>query len=147
MMLEDVMTMDRNALGHTLVRFYLAHGSVVPLLDCLTTREITMTSRLPSSSSLSLLPPSFTTPLLFLSYLGLPSHAILVFCSVGVVNIITGSPPLPFSLTPLANPRTLFRGNSLASKCFDQFMKVLPHTTSAESCAYHMIEQLFLHVY
>ena len=43
-MLEDVMTMDRNALGHTLVRFYLAHGSVLPLLDTLTTREIYLTS-------------------------------------------------------------------------------------------------------
>ena len=39
-MLEDVMTMDRNALGHTLVRFYLAHGSVLPFLDTLTIREI-----------------------------------------------------------------------------------------------------------
>ncbi len=38
------MTMDRNALGHTLVRFYLAHGSVLPLLDTLTTREIYLTS-------------------------------------------------------------------------------------------------------
>lgn len=34
------MTMDRTALGHTLVRFYLAHGSVIPLLDTLTAREI-----------------------------------------------------------------------------------------------------------
>lgn len=38
------MTMDRNALGHTLVRFYLAHGSVIPFLDALTTREIYQTS-------------------------------------------------------------------------------------------------------
>lgn len=43
-MLEDVMTIDRNALGHTLVRFYLAHGSVLPLLDTLTTREIHLSS-------------------------------------------------------------------------------------------------------
>lgn len=42
-MLEDVMTMDRNALAHTLVRFYLAHGSVLPFLDTLTTREIHLT--------------------------------------------------------------------------------------------------------
>lgn len=38
------MTMDRNALAHTLVRFYLAHGSVLPFLDTLTTREIHLTS-------------------------------------------------------------------------------------------------------
>ena len=43
-MLEEVMTMDRNALGHTLVRFYLAHGSIIPLLDCLTIREVHSTS-------------------------------------------------------------------------------------------------------
>ena len=43
-MLEEVMTMDRNAMGHTLVRFYLAHGSVLPLLDMLTIREIHLTS-------------------------------------------------------------------------------------------------------
>ena len=42
-MLEEVMTMDRNALGHTLVRFYLAHGSVLPFLDTLTMREIHQT--------------------------------------------------------------------------------------------------------
>ena len=42
-MLEEVMTMDRNALAHTLVRFYLAHGSVLPLLDTLTMREIHQT--------------------------------------------------------------------------------------------------------
>lgn len=42
-MLEDVMTMDRNALSHTLVRFYLAHGSVLPFLDTLTIREIHLT--------------------------------------------------------------------------------------------------------
>ena len=35
--------MDRNAMGHTLVRFYLAHGSVLPLLDMLTIREIHQT--------------------------------------------------------------------------------------------------------
>ena len=38
------MTMDRNSLGHTLVRFYLAHGSVVPFLDALTVREVHLTS-------------------------------------------------------------------------------------------------------
>ncbi|KAL5477805.1 hypothetical protein EMCRGX_G024652 [Ephydatia muelleri] len=43
-MLEEVMTMDRNAMGHTLVRFYLAHGSVLPLLDMLTIREIHQTA-------------------------------------------------------------------------------------------------------
>ena len=43
-MLEDVMTMDRNDLGHTLVRFYLAHGYVIPLLDALTVREVHLTS-------------------------------------------------------------------------------------------------------
>ena len=42
-MLEEVMTMDRNALAHTLVRFYLAHGSVLPFLDTLTMREIHQT--------------------------------------------------------------------------------------------------------
>ena len=46
-MLEDVMTTDKNALGHTLVRFYLAHGSVLPFLDTLTTREIYSTSECP----------------------------------------------------------------------------------------------------
>ena len=45
-MLEEVMTMDRNALAHTLVRFYLAHGSVLPLLDTLTMREIHQTCEL-----------------------------------------------------------------------------------------------------
>lgn len=44
-MLEEVMTMDRNALAHTLVRFYLAHGSVLPLLDTLTMREIHQTCK------------------------------------------------------------------------------------------------------
>jgi len=43
-MLEEVMTMDRNDLGHTLVRFYLAHGCVIPLLDALTIREVHHTS-------------------------------------------------------------------------------------------------------
>lgn len=37
--------MDRNSLGHTLVRFYLAHGSVVPFLDALTVREVHLTSK------------------------------------------------------------------------------------------------------
>ncbi|CAI8015268.1 RasGAP-activating-like protein 1 [Geodia barretti] len=65
--LEEVMTMDRNSVAHALVRFYLAHGSVLPLLDVLTLREINSTSK----------------------------------------------------------PATLFRGNSLASKSFDQFMKIV----------------------
>ena len=39
------MTMDRNALGHTLVRFYLSHGSVLPLLDALNMREIYQTGK------------------------------------------------------------------------------------------------------
>ena len=50
--LEEVMTMDRNSVAHALVRFYLAHGSVLPLLDVLTLREINSTSErhtLPSS--------------------------------------------------------------------------------------------------
>ena len=44
-MLEEVMTMDRNALGHALVRFYLSHGSVLPFLDALNMREIHQTSK------------------------------------------------------------------------------------------------------
>ena len=54
-MLEEVMTMDRNTLGYTLVRFYLAHGSVIPLLDTLTIREIHQTSEgfVPTGSSSS----------------------------------------------------------------------------------------------
>ena len=40
------MTMDRNSVAHALVRFYLAHGSVLPLLDVLTLREINSTSEL-----------------------------------------------------------------------------------------------------
>ena len=44
-MLEEVMTMDRNALGHALVRFYLSHGSVLPFLDTLNMREIHQTSK------------------------------------------------------------------------------------------------------
>ena len=43
-MLEEVMTMDRNTMGHTLIRFYLAHGSVLPCLDMLTMREIHQSS-------------------------------------------------------------------------------------------------------
>lgn len=46
--LEEVMTMDRNAMGHTLVRFYLAHGSVLPFLDALNIREIHQTSKMES---------------------------------------------------------------------------------------------------
>jgi RAS protein activator-like 1 len=65
--LEEVMTMDRNSVAHALVRFFLAHGSVLPLLDVLTLREINSTGK----------------------------------------------------------PATLFRGNSLASKSFDQFMKIV----------------------
>jgi len=42
------MTMDRNAMGHTLVRFYLAHGSVLPFLDALNIREIHQTSKMES---------------------------------------------------------------------------------------------------
>ena len=38
------MTMDRNSVAHSLVRFYLANGSVLPLLDVLTLREINNTS-------------------------------------------------------------------------------------------------------
>ena len=38
------MTMDRNTMGHTLIRFYLAHGSVLPCLDMLTMREIHQSS-------------------------------------------------------------------------------------------------------
>ncbi len=38
------MTMDRNSVAHSLVRFFLAHGSVLPLLDVLTYREIQQTS-------------------------------------------------------------------------------------------------------
>ena len=45
MMLEEVMTMDRNSLAHTLVRFYLAHGSVLPFLDTLTMKEIHQTCK------------------------------------------------------------------------------------------------------
>ena len=41
--LEEVMTMDRNSVAHALVRFFLAHGSVLPLLDVLTLREINST--------------------------------------------------------------------------------------------------------
>lgn len=83
-MLEDVMTMDRTALGHTLVRFYLAHGSVLPFLDTLTTREIYNTT----------------------------------------------------------SPGTLFRANSLASKSFDQFMKIvgLPYL---HETIYHVIDTVY----
>lgn len=75
--LEEVMTMDRNSVAHALVRFYLAHGSVLPLLDILTLREINNTT-------------------------------------------VTS---------------TLFRGNSLASKSVDQFMKIvaLPYLHSTIS--------------
>jgi RAS protein activator-like 1 len=66
-MLEEIMTMDRNSLAQTLIRFYIAHGAVLPLLDCLISKEVNDTV-----------------------------HAT-----------------------------TLFRGNSLASKCLDQFMKVV----------------------
>ena len=68
MMLEEVMTMDRNSLAQTLVRFYIAHNATLPLLDCLISREVFNVSQ--------------------------------------------------------SNVTTLFRGNSLASKCLDQFMKV-----------------------
>ncbi|XP_065890175.1 rasGAP-activating-like protein 1 isoform X2 [Dysidea avara] len=66
-LLNKVRVVDQNQLARTLVRFYLSHGSVLPLLDKLTTFELRNTT----------------------------------------------------------NPSTLFRGNSLASKCFDQFMKVV----------------------
>uniref|UniRef100_A0A1X7U651 Ras GTPase-activating protein n=2 Tax=Amphimedon queenslandica TaxID=400682 RepID=A0A1X7U651_AMPQE len=68
-MLEEVMTMDRNSLAQTLVRFYIAHNAILPLFDCLISREVENVS--------------------------------------------------------LSNVTTLFRGNSLASKCLDQFMKVV----------------------
>ena len=44
------MTMDRNSVAHALVRFYLAHGSVLPLLDVLTLREINSTSEIERES-------------------------------------------------------------------------------------------------
>ena len=34
------MTMDMNSLAHTLVRFYIAHGAILALLDCLITKEV-----------------------------------------------------------------------------------------------------------
>ena len=84
-MLEDVMTADRNVLAHTLVRFYIAHGAVLPMLDCLVSREVNETSESP------------------------------------ILNLLTDR----FTLPSTENPSLLFRGNSLASKCFDQFMKVI----------------------
>lgn len=81
------MTTDRNALGHTLVRFYLAHGSVLPFLDTLTVREIYNT------------------------------------CESGMGVVVGMTCEQTFSISS-AHPSTLFRGNSLASKSFDQFMKV-----------------------
>ena len=42
-MLEEVMTMDRNALAHTLVRFFIAHGAIIPFLDCLVSQEVQQT--------------------------------------------------------------------------------------------------------
>ena len=50
-MLEEVMTMDRNAMGHTLVRFYLAHGYVLPMLDMLAIREIHQTGETSGNGS------------------------------------------------------------------------------------------------
>lgn len=66
-MLEDVMTLDRNTLAHCLVRFYISNGAVIPYLDSLTAREMLSTSQ----------------------------------------------------------PATIFRSNSLASKSYDQFMKII----------------------
>ena len=43
-MLEDVMTLDRNTLAHCLVRFYISNGAVIPYLDSLTAREMLSTS-------------------------------------------------------------------------------------------------------
>ena len=86
-MLEEVMTTDRNFLAHTLVRFYIAHGAVLPMLDCLVSREVKETS------------------------LSQCLHCL----AYGLIHVY---------LPSAENPSLLFRGNSLASKCFDQFMKV-----------------------
>lgn len=45
MMLEEVMTMDRNNLAHTLVRFYIAHNAILLLLDCLVSKEVADTGK------------------------------------------------------------------------------------------------------
>ena len=37
------MTMDRNALAHTLVCFFIAHGAIIPFLDCLVSQEVQQT--------------------------------------------------------------------------------------------------------
>ena len=47
------MTMDRNSVAHALVRFYLAHGSVLPLLDVLTIREINKTCNITLTNAIS----------------------------------------------------------------------------------------------
>ena len=40
LMLEEVMTMDRNSLAQTLVRFYIAYKAVIPFLECLIIKEV-----------------------------------------------------------------------------------------------------------
>lgn len=51
-MLEEVMTLDRNALAHTLVRFYVAHSSILALLECLVLKEVHDTGELVAVVSL-----------------------------------------------------------------------------------------------
>lgn len=133
-MLEEVMTMDRNALAQTLVRFYLAHGSVLPFLDTLTMREIHQTCEL---VALSLgVAFSFAMP----SSLSITLAAIHIdMCLVHLFSLFFC--PLSLSLSA-ATPRTLFRGNSLASKSFDQFMKVSPPTCKTDLL--HGCNELFL---
>ena len=43
-MLEKVMTLDRNRLAHTMVRFFISSGAAISYLDCLTARELLTTS-------------------------------------------------------------------------------------------------------
>ena len=45
------MTLDRNTLAHTLVRFYVAHSSILALLECLIMKEVNDTSKLMTVAS------------------------------------------------------------------------------------------------
>lgn len=86
------MTMDRNALAHTLVRFYLAHGSVLPLLDTLTIREIHLTCEL--------LGP------------GVKLGVELTACPFSSPALPPSPPPSPLLLSPRMSKCTLFAVHS-----------------------------------
>ncbi|TRY64833.1 hypothetical protein DNTS_004424 [Danionella cerebrum] len=122
-LLEQVTTAEsRQEVAMTLVKIYLGQGLCVPFLDRLNTREVQNTKTnlevpMQAEHRHQVTPES-------LPGIDGACGSKMQFYFVSPWNTSTDKLSW-FSVSPTADPNTLFRSNSLASKAMEQFMKAV----------------------